>query len=176
MEELLEGLLDLSDDLAAPFLEEVRVRDLLRDRSFADESFGWQTGSKAAAIRGLARFDRDRAVLAALKALENPDAHDREHYPYLIAEVAGAGAVEMLLDQAVAEKSTSVIWAIARALDEAGHGSVLAATLVAADSPRRLAGARIAERMRVPEAVVAMLEALAENPDDADGYGRHTST
>jgi hypothetical protein len=167
MEELLGHLLKLSDDLAAPFLEDVRVRDLLRDRSFADEGSGWWiTGSKASAIRGLARFDRERAILAAQKALENPGAHDREYYSYLLIELAGERAVKPLLDQAMVEKSTSVIWAIAQAFDEAGHKDVLAELLQGRDPTQRLTGARLAEKMRVPDTDVAMLESLAADPDD----------
>ncbi|MFO0906910.1 MAG: hypothetical protein U0794_00870 [Isosphaeraceae bacterium] len=167
MEELLEGLLDLGDDLTAPFLDNVRVRDLLRERSFADEGSGWRTGSKAAAIRGLARFDKERATLAALKALENPGAHDREHYPYLLVDLEGERAAKMLLQQAVVEKTTSVIWAIARALDGAESGDILATMLKPGDTARRLAASRIAERMRVSDAVLPMLESLTEDPDNA---------
>jgi hypothetical protein len=165
-EDVLEHLLELSDDLVAPFLDDVGVRDFLRERSFADEGFGWRTNSKSVAIHYLARFDSARAAFAALKVLENPEAHDREHYPYLVVELAGERAVEMLVEQAVAEKSTSVIWAIARALDESDHGSVLAAMLTSSDPARRLAGCRLAEKMRVLGSVLAMLEALTEDPDD----------
>jgi hypothetical protein len=166
MEELLEGLLDLSDDLTAPFLANVRVRDLLRERSFADEGSGWRTGSKAAAIRGLALFDKERAILAALKALENPDAHDREHYPYLLVELEGERAVKLLLHHAMHEKTTSVLWAIGRALREAGYSDILAALLESDDPVQRLTGARLAERMPQPDKEVLMLEVLAEDPDD----------
>jgi len=166
MEDLVGDLFELSDDLVAPFLEDIRVRDLLRERSFADDGFGWRTDSKGAAIRGLARFDRSRATLAALRALENPEAHDRGHYPSLVVEIAGERAVEMLVKQAVTEKSTSVIWAMARALDESGYGGVLAAILTSGDPARRLAGCRLSEKMRLPASVVTTLEALTEDPDD----------
>jgi len=166
VEEDLGPLLDLSDGLAAPFVEDVRVRDLLRERSFAEEGSGWRTGSKASVIRGLALFDPERAILAALKALENPNARDREHYPYLLVELVGDEAIKLLIGQALVEKSTPVLWAISRALDESGHKEAVTALLQSGDATQRLTGARIAERLAVTDTDVEMLELLAGDPDD----------
>lgn len=166
LEDVLEPIFELSDDLTAPFLKAVRVRDLLRERSFADEGAGWCTGSKASSIRILARFDKASATLAALKALENTQAHDRECYPYLLVELEGDRAASKLLEQAVGEKSTSVVWAMARALNESDYGDHLSAMLASPDATRRLAGCRIAEKMRLPSSIVAMLESLTEDSDN----------
>ncbi|MGO9598553.1 MAG: hypothetical protein ACLP7Q_11240 [Isosphaeraceae bacterium] len=165
LDDLLRDLLQLSTDSAAPFLEEVRVRDHLWERAFADEEYNWPTGSKAAAIQGLGKFDRERASLAAFKAFENPDAHDRQYYPYIILELLGKQGVSMLLERAAAEKSTAVIWAIARALDGSDCANGLTDLLECEDPARRLAGCRLAERMRLTVSSVTILEALMKDPD-----------
>jgi hypothetical protein len=167
MVDVLDRILDLSEDLVAPLLEDVRVRDFLRERSFADERHGWSIGSKATAIRGLARFDRYAAQLAAIKSLQNEKSHDRGQFPCLVIELAGEQAVEMLVEQACVEKSTLVIWSIARALDNQDYTGALSETLRSADPARRQAGCSLAEKLRLPITMISKLDALAEDPDNA---------
>ena len=86
LQELLTPLLSLEDEFLAPFLEGGRIRDALREWSFGEEASGSIVGSKAMAIRGLSKFDRDAAFLVARKTLQNSNSHDREYYPYLLVE------------------------------------------------------------------------------------------
>jgi hypothetical protein len=123
-QELLTPLIGIEDELLTPFLECDRIRDYLREQSFADEGSNWIVGAKVMAIRGLSKFDHDAAFLAALKTLQNPNSHDRESYPYLLVDIDGARATEALLEHAFVEEDPVVFQSMARALravDLSGH-------------------------------------------------------
>ncbi len=92
------------------------IREHLRTAAFADEGSSWFTGSKAAAIRCLSRFDKHAAYLAARTALQNVDWHDRELYPYLLVEYGKMQAIPILYDQLTRESESKVSRAICRSL------------------------------------------------------------
>lgn len=125
-------------------LDDDEVRDFLRDRAFADEGSFCFTGSKASAIRGVAIFDRDLAFLAAKKALQNPDHHDRQLYPGLLAEIDAERAIPELLALAAREDSEQVLQAIGRALPEDRTSMLVVEWLASDDVNRRCAAVRLA--------------------------------
>ncbi len=143
LQELVIPLLSLEDEFLAPFLKTSRIRDALRERSFGEEAWGWTVGSKAIAIRGLSKFDRDAAFLAARKTLQNSNSHDREYYPYLLVEFDAERATETLLEQALVEKNPLILRSMARALQEVDLSEILSHWVISEDVERRLAACRM---------------------------------
>jgi hypothetical protein len=116
------------------------VRAALRERVLEDERPFWVRGAKVRMIRAVATFDPGNAFLAAQKALENPHAHDRLRYPYLLVELDELRAVRVLVAQCVRETSTAVRHAISRALSRVDIAADIIALLDSAWSSERAAG------------------------------------
>ncbi|MDY0169237.1 MAG: ATP-binding protein [Thermoguttaceae bacterium] len=97
-------------------LSEEHVQEYLQEKAFCEEDCVWFVGTKAAAIRALGRLEPATAYTAALTAIRNEDAHDREMYPSLMVAIDSRSAVADLLEHAPREHCASVRWAIGRAL------------------------------------------------------------
>lgn len=121
-------------------LDSDRVREFLADFAFqADGSFRY-VGHKANAIRALAAFDREEGYRAALLALQNPAAHDREYMPYILLEVDAERAVGDLIAYIVGEPTCSFPAVVARALrDKECEGQLIPLLKSAGASSRRAA-------------------------------------
>jgi hypothetical protein len=145
-------LLGVQDSRA---LEEViddpSARDALHDAAFAsaERNVVWFVGSRAAAIKHLARFDAQTAWEAARAGLEETSGNDREQYPGLMAEIDPPGAAAYLLDRMRVETDRRVRWAIGRAFTEllkqpaAGAPARLSSWLTSGDSERRRAACEV---------------------------------
>jgi hypothetical protein len=167
LQELLTPLLSLEDEFLAPFLEAGRIRDSLREWSFAEEGSVWIVGSKAMAIRGLSKFDREAAFLAARKALQNSASYDREYYPYLLVEFDVERATETLLDHALVEKDPVILRSMARALREVDLSELLSRWVISEDVDCRLAACHmVAANARGSDAIAQILSKLVEDADD----------
>jgi hypothetical protein len=144
-----------------------RVRAVLRERALAEEGAFWIVRSKVRVIRALATFDPGTAFLAAQKAFEDPDAHDRAYYPYLLVELDAVHAAPLLLRQCVREESTAVRHAIARASAGLEIGADILALLNAAGAEERAAGC-VLSGFREPDEVVRWkLQELLNDMDEA---------
>ncbi len=116
--------------------------EALHEAAYARPGGIWFAGSRAAAIRCLARFDPVAAREAAAAALLDRDARDRERYPALLAEIDPAGAVPLLMELMRAEEDMRVKRA-------AGRAAARLAGVAAAGLAGRLAGwARDADASR----------------------------
>ncbi len=167
LQDLLTPLVSLEDEPLAPFLEDSRIRDYLREQSFADEGSRWIVASKAMAIRGLSKFDPDAAFLAALKTLQNSCSHDREWYPYLLVEIGISRATGALLEQALVEEDSVTFRSIAQALRALDLSEPLFRWATSEEVNYRLAACRMAAaNARGSDAVSDILRKLVEDPDD----------
>ena len=144
---------------------ESRLLEHLHDVAFADEGRGWLSGSKAAAILGVARFDPRTAFLAARKTLRNPSSHDREYYPNILVEIDADAATPELLAQAAEERSTAVIWAIGRALADADVSDQIEQWIGNSDAKKRLAACRVCARFGPGDTVFRSLRARLDDID-----------
>jgi len=144
-----------------------RVRAVLRERALAEEGAFWIVQSKVRVIRALATFDPGTAFLAAQKAFEDPDAHDRAYYPYLLVELDAVHAAQLLLRQCVREESTAVRHAIARASARLEIGTDIVALLNAAGAEERAAGCVLSGFRAPDEGVRRKLQELLDDVDDA---------
>jgi hypothetical protein len=100
--------------LKGQILNNPAIEEYFRDVAFADEGAFWFTGSKANAIRCLAYFDKNAAFRAAKGALNNVEAHDRDYYPGILAELNPNSSVEMLFKILKREEAEPVRKSIAR--------------------------------------------------------------
>lgn len=148
-------------------VSEVGMRDFLREYAFGDEDSTWIVATRWTAIRCLGRFDREAAFLAAETTLRNADNHDRELYPYLLVELDASLAVKVLLEQAQNELSTSVTWAISRALALVDYSARLRDLLASADAMARRAACRLAGRLPADDWLVAEMKARLEDTDNS---------
>ncbi|MGP0067881.1 MAG: hypothetical protein ACLQGP_30335 [Isosphaeraceae bacterium] len=168
LEDLLTPLVNLEDELLTPFLEGDRIRDYLREQSFADEGSGWIVGTKAMAIRGLSKFDADAAFLAALKTLQNSGSHDREWYAYLLVEIDMSRATGSLLEQALVEEDPVVFQSMARALSAMDISETLLRWATSEKVECRLAACRMAAaNARGADALSSILRKLVGDPDES---------
>ncbi|MCK4624703.1 MAG: HEAT repeat domain-containing protein [Phycisphaerae bacterium] len=94
------------------------LQERIREEAFLDEGSSWVRGSKDAAIRCLATFDRPMAFLAAEASLRNENAHDRPHYPSLLMDIDRIKAVEVIIEQAGTEEYSEVCRSLGRALSQ----------------------------------------------------------
>jgi hypothetical protein len=92
------------------------ICDRIREAAFATEGGGWRVGSKASAVRGLAVFDPYAARLAARKALEDVQAHDRHLYSAHLYRPDDAAARDVFLRVAARERNEAVVWSMAHGL------------------------------------------------------------
>lgn len=98
----IEALGNLNDPAVVEFLTEL---------AFAPKGGIYVSGRKAAAIRGLARYDKALAFRACEAALRN-DRHDLECYPSLLAEIDEDRAIDVLFRLHVETPSARVRRAI----------------------------------------------------------------
>jgi hypothetical protein len=128
-------------------LNDPMVTEFLMDEAFAPEKFIRFSGSKAAAIRALAKRDRDSAFRACERAF-SLDEHDRDRYPALLMEIDESRAMEILGRWALEGRSAGALHAIGRAFRAAKdqtHAWNVIDGMVQSDSPeKRMAGARLA--------------------------------
>jgi hypothetical protein len=143
-----------------------RVRAVLCERALGEEGGFWIVRSKVRAIRAVATFDPATAFLAAQKALEDPDAHDRPHYPYLLVELDAVRAARLLLRQCVREGSTAVRHAIARATAGLEIGADIVSLLNAAGADERAAGCVLCGFRNPDEVINGRLEELLDDVDE----------
>src|SRR5262249_33501725 len=120
------------------------VREALHEAAFAPRGPVWFAGSRAAAIRCLARFDAGTAREAVATALQGRDGPDPERYPAALAEIDPLGAGPFLLEIMRSEPDRGVRLAIGRVMSgAAGAGSGTVARLAwwtrDADASRRRA-------------------------------------
>ena len=93
----------------------------VRERIFQEAFEGRHTDQRTYAIRALHALEPDEALRAARMGLEEEsDSTERVPYVLLLREMMGPEAVSLLIDQAVRERKTEVLWAIARTLRRAG--------------------------------------------------------
>jgi hypothetical protein len=124
---LANAIESLDSELIGQLLRLPNVAESLRRQALAPEGSFWIRGAKVVACRGLAQLDRETAFLAAAKALDDPSAHDRARYPYLLASLDPDRALEKMLETASVEQPESLLMAIGRAfaaLPEAGRAVV----------------------------------------------------
>jgi hypothetical protein len=167
MEDTLDPLLAFAEEFSDTFISETRVRDFLRDTSFAEDSTHVLIGFKPKAVRCLSKFDPDAAFLAALKAMQNPASHDRGCYPYLLIELDAPRAVEALLEQASIEEDDVVLGSIARALRSEDLGHTVLTLSTSKQAKERLAACRVCRsNPRAFETMSALLHKLVEDGDE----------
>jgi hypothetical protein len=93
-----------------------RVRQFLEYEAFQVSRGIRFVGNKDMSIRGLGAFERDDAYLAALRTLQDSEAHDREHAPYTLLDIDSRRAADDLLAHLAEERSIVVRTNIARAI------------------------------------------------------------
>jgi hypothetical protein len=147
-EMIVRLLLGVQDSRALEVvIDDPSAKDALHEAAFASahRSPVWFVGSRAAAIRHLARFDAQMAWEAARAALEDTSGKDREQYPDIMAEIDPLGAAPYLLDRLRVETDRRVRWAIGRAFTgltkwpAAGVQARLSSWLASGDPERRRA-------------------------------------
>lgn len=124
-------------DHARRLLDHPTVEEWLRDEAFADEGSSWITGSKAAAIGCLGQIDPYAAFAAARSALRNPESHDRDYYPPMLAELDSEAAADEFLSLLPIEESESVKRSIGRTLASLNVERLLMKRFEAVDPPQR---------------------------------------
>jgi hypothetical protein len=173
----LDALLTWSDEptLIDELLRESEVENLLLDQAFGEEGSSWLSTRKATAIRALARLDPETAFEAAQAALADSEAQDREPYPYVLVSIDAQEAMARLLERAQVERSTSVIWAMARAMDRTDYPAALQAAFDSGSANARRAACRLAARMK-PEAWVSnRVTACLEDRDQEVALAAHAA-
>lgn len=156
-----------SNAAVSTLLESKAIREYLRSTSFAGEGSSWVTGSKAAAILCLARFDPQAAFLAAKTALSNEKWHDRERYPFILMDLDAHRATPLLLDQLVIEKAKGVIYAICRALAVDGIDDALRTRLRSSDlEQRRVACIAAGWASRTPDSESELRSLLSDRNEN----------
>jgi hypothetical protein len=133
-------------------IDDPSAREALHETAFASAERGvvWFVGSRAAAVRHLARFDAQTACEAARAALEETPGKDREQYPDLLAEIDPLGAAPYLLDRLRVETDRRVRWAIGRSFagltkwPAAGVQARLSSWFASGDPERRRAACEVA--------------------------------
>ena len=167
LDDMLTPLGRLADEFLAPLVNDVWIRDYLREMSYADEGPAWVVGSKAVAIRGLSKFDRHAAFLAARKALQNSRSHDRPLYPSLLVELDASRALDVLLEQAIVEKDPHTFHSIGRALSSQELSAPLLQWTTSEEVNRRLAACRLAAVIAHNSGAISdTLRKLVDDPDD----------
>lgn len=162
--------------LADPAIQQIvaaePVRAALKDRALGDDGAFWGRGSAARirAIRTLATFDPSTAFLAAQKALEDRDSHERTRYPYLLVEIDEVRAARFLVGQCVREEATAVRHAISRALSCVDLPAELLGLLDSARAGERAAGCVLCGFREAGEGTRLKLRDLLQDvdPDVAD--------
>lgn len=124
----------------ALILESEPIRTFIREVSFANEGPSWSPGSKASAIRCLAKFDAPAAFLAARAALRNVNWHDRDFYPSILVELDSDRAIPILFEQLGVEEDEKVVSAICGAMFVEGIDEILHGYLVSKDNKQRKVG------------------------------------
>lgn len=154
-----------SQSLAA-ILEDSALRERIRDVAFADEGGVRIGGSKPAAIRCLATFDRPMAFLAARTALRSEDEHDRERYPRILMEIDPTQAIEVILTRAATENSPSVLRSLGRALERVDVVDRLEADLCSPAFEGRLAACRLLPWQPHLDRAAVLLRAMLDDPNE----------
>lgn len=161
----LNDVLSMFNDEVFPYiLTDSAIRDELREAAFSRESNTWITGSKVNAIRGLASFDPATAYLAAKTALADPDAHDRDRYPALMARLDTDRASADLFRQATREPSTWVLHAIGRALQKISAHDAVFPLLEAEEESARVAACHLVSMWPRKDEVITKLRSLLHDP------------
>ena len=151
------------------------LSDRIREAAFGDEGALWIVGSKARAVRGLAGLDPGAARHAALKALKNADAHDRQLYPALLRRLDPVVAREMFLGLAAEERHAGVLWAMAYSLVSEDTPWLLS-QLAAESAEIRVASCRLAAGPVSSDQAVRnrLLELLDDPVDKVRGASEET--
>lgn len=135
LEELLAHI--ESEEIINALLANEELQEQTRHQAFADETPFWVTGSKAACIRVLARFDRESAFRVARTALRNRDLHDRDFYPYIMMSLSEHESIPELLRQLAIEQDPLVARSICYALKCDGIDEYLNTELQSSDCSLR---------------------------------------
>ena len=122
---------------------DVDVQEAIRQQATCQEGSFWFVGTKATAIEALAMVDPQAAYAAALAALQNASFHDREMYPYLMTQIDANRSIRDLIEQSQAERHTSVLWAIARALSKTDCLEAIKTLIVSVSSKQREVGCKL---------------------------------
>lgn len=144
-------------EFAGRILDHRAIDDWLREEAFADEGGSWFTGSKAAAVQCLGRSDRRAAFVAAKSALRNVNAHDRDFYPPIMAELDPTMAAAEFLSLLSTERSEPVKRSIGWTLGALELESVLIDRMTAADPEQRRSACFAAGWAKVSERIEAGL-------------------
>ncbi len=157
----------LSDAAIQQIVAAEPVRAALRERALGDDGAFWGSGSAARirVIRALATFDPSTAFLAAQKALEDRDSHERTRYPYLLVEIDAVRAARLLVVQCGREESTAVRHAISRALARVDLAAEILALLDSARASERVAGCVLCGFREADEGTRLKLRDLLQDVD-----------
>lgn len=163
--QLLAGAItNLPDEDLKTLVQQPTVAQHLRDQALASEGRFWFSGEKVQACRALALVDPDTAYLAAEKALNDPDAHDRLSYPRAIVRIDCERAINTLINTASLDQPEALLGAIGRALAPLRPADdAIIAMLDAADQTARKNACAVAAK-RQP--INALHEALLGTIDD----------
>ena len=157
---------DVRDDQSLRLvLQDCGVRELLYESAFASEVSSLIV-PKVSAISGLALLDRDKAFLAGKKALVDSQESDRHCYPLILMELDKHKAVELLLSQALRERSSRVLGSIGRVLAGTDVCDKCVEWLLSDDATKRLTACCLAMNL-APTAPLtkAVRERLSDDDD-----------
>ena len=143
---------------------DVDVQEAIRQQATCQEGSFWFVGTKATAIEALAMVDPQAAYAAALAALQNASFHDREMYPYLMTQIDANRSIRDLIEQSQAERHTSVLWAIARALSKTDCLEAIKTLIVSVSSKQREVGCKLCIHGEFGEALEESLRHLLKDP------------
>lgn len=166
--ELLRILIrNLRPELKQRLLADRWLRDKFHREAVAGEGRSWIVGSKAASIECLAEFDSDAAFEAARQALQTPDWHDRERYPYILVEIDAGRTVPLLLDHLEDEKAGHVRYAIGRVFAQIDLKSELSPKFEAPNPRTRASACFSAGWARDGVCMTGLLRRSLDDPDEA---------
>ncbi len=140
----------------------------VRERIWKEAFEARHTGLRTSAIRALNSLEPDEALRAVRRGLEDPEATERVEFVDLLFKMSGSEAVPWLVDQAVREKKTEVLWSIARTLRRAGPGveREFRARLDSPDFQLRKAAAHLAGWQESGFLETDLQRMAEEDPDD----------
>jgi len=143
---------------------DVDVQEVVRQQATCQEGSFWCVGTKATAVEALAMVDSRAAYAAALAALQNDGSHDREMYPYLMAQIDANRSVRDLIEQAQTERHTSVLWSIARALSKTDCLEAVRMLITSMSPKEREVGCKLCIHGEFGEALEESLRHLLKDP------------